>query len=97
MQGINRLGKGPAKPGAFRPPDPNRNRTIDMFTEGAEGDIEYQRMVNDVRNTPVSYLIQPFASLCASPERGRLCLQIEEMQQRQGWLTGRGGGCSCLM
>jgi hypothetical protein len=51
LQGINRLGKGPAKPGSFRPPDPNRNRTIDMFTEGAEGDIEYQRMVNDVSNT----------------------------------------------
>jgi hypothetical protein len=34
-----------------------------MTAEGTEGDIEYQRMVQD----------------------------IEEMQQRQGWLTGRGG------
>lgn len=47
-QGINRLGKGPPKPGTFRPPDPNKFRTIDMYAEGTEGDIDYQRMVSDV-------------------------------------------------
>lgn len=62
MAGINRLGKAPPKPGTLRPPDPNKYRTIDLYSEGAEGDIEYQRMVRD----------------------------IEDMQQQQGWLFGRG-------
>lgn len=62
MAGINRLGKAPPKPGTLRPPDPNKYRTVDIFSEGAEKDVEYQRMVND----------------------------IEEMQQQQGWLFGRG-------
>lgn len=48
MQGINRLGKAPPKPGTLRPPDPNKYRTVDMFSEGAEGDADYMRMVQDV-------------------------------------------------
>ena len=48
VQGINRLGKGPPKPGTLRPPDPNKYRTVDMFSEGAEGDADYMRMVQDV-------------------------------------------------
>ncbi|CAD7696348.1 unnamed protein product [Ostreobium quekettii] len=62
MAGINRLGKAPPKPGQLRPPDPNKYRTVDMFSEGAEGDADYVRMVQD----------------------------IEDMQQQQGWLFGRG-------
>ncbi len=48
VQGINRLGKGPPKPGSYRPPDPNKYRTMDMYSEGAEGDADYMRMVQDV-------------------------------------------------
>ena len=48
LQGINRLGKGPPKPGSYRPPDPNKYRTMDMYSEGAEGDADYMRMVQDV-------------------------------------------------
>lgn len=62
MAGINRLGKAPPKPGTLRPPDPNKYRTVDMFSEGAEADMDYIRTVRD----------------------------IEEMQQQQGWLFGRG-------
>jgi hypothetical protein len=47
-QGINRLGNAPPKPGTLRPPDPNRFKSVDMYAENTEGDIEYQRMVNDV-------------------------------------------------
>lgn len=48
VQGINRLGKGPAKPGTMRPQDPNKYKTMDIFSEGTEGDKDYQRMVQDV-------------------------------------------------
>lgn len=34
-----------SKPTAPRAPDPNRNRTIDVFSEGVEGDADYKRMV----------------------------------------------------
>ncbi|KAK9810475.1 hypothetical protein WJX72_011306 [[Myrmecia] bisecta] len=54
MAGINRLGKGPAKPGSFRPPDPNKYRTTDHFSEGTEGDADYQRMVQDIEDTQQS-------------------------------------------
>lgn len=47
-QGINRLGKAPPRPGSLRPPDPNRNKTLDVFSEGTEGDADYMRMVQDV-------------------------------------------------
>lgn len=30
-----------------------------------------------------------------SPDLSISCLQIEEMQQRQGWLFGTGGGAGC--
>lgn len=56
MQGINRLGKGPAKPGTMRPADPNKYKTMDIFSEGTEGDKDYARMVQDVR----SYLLTLF-------------------------------------
>ncbi len=49
MQGINRLGKGAPKPGSLRPPDPNRRQDLDLFSEGAETDADYMRMVHDVR------------------------------------------------
>ena len=48
LQGINRLGKGPAKPGTMRPADPNKYKTMDIFSEGTEGDKDYARMVQDV-------------------------------------------------
>ena len=48
LQGINRLGKAPPRPGSLRPPDPNRNKTLDVFSEGTEGDADYMRMVQDV-------------------------------------------------
>ena len=48
LQGINRLGKAPPRPGSLRPPDPNRNKTLDVFSEGTEGDADYMRMVRDV-------------------------------------------------
>lgn len=48
FQGINRLGKAPPRPGSLRPPDPNRNKTLDVFSEGTEGDADYMRMVQDV-------------------------------------------------
>ncbi|KAK9841620.1 hypothetical protein WJX74_008847 [Apatococcus lobatus] len=51
MAGINRLGKGPPKPGSYRPPDPNKYRTMDMYSEGAEGDADYMRMVQDIEDT----------------------------------------------
>ena len=51
MQGINRLGKGPAKPGTMRPQDPNKYKTMDIFSEGTEGDKDYARMVQDVSCT----------------------------------------------
>ena len=49
MQGINRLGKAAPKPGSLRPPDPNRRQDLDLFSEGAETDADYMRMVHDVR------------------------------------------------
>ena len=48
VQGINRLGKAPPRPGSLRPPDPNRNRVLDIYSEGTEGDADYMRMVQDV-------------------------------------------------
>ncbi len=48
QQGINRLGKAPPRPGSLRPPDPNRNRVLDIYSEGTEGDADYMRMVQDV-------------------------------------------------
>ena len=48
MQGINRLGKAAPKPGSLRPPDPNRRQDLDLFSEGAETDADYMRMVHDV-------------------------------------------------
>lgn len=48
LQGINRLGKAPPRPGSLRPPDPNRNRVLDIYSEGTEGDADYMRMVQDV-------------------------------------------------
>jgi hypothetical protein len=32
----------------LRPPDPNRNRVLDIYSEGTEGDADYMRMVQDV-------------------------------------------------
>ncbi|CAK0733854.1 hypothetical protein CVIRNUC_000344 [Coccomyxa viridis] len=51
MAGINRLGKAPPRPGSLRPPDPNRNKTLDVFSEGTEGDADYMRMVRDIEDT----------------------------------------------
>jgi len=51
MAGINRLGKGPAKPGTMRPADPNKYKTMDIFSEGTEGDKDYARMVQDIEDT----------------------------------------------
>lgn len=51
FKGINRLGKAPPKPGTLRPPDPNKYRTVDMFSEGTEGDADYMRMVQDVSSS----------------------------------------------
>lgn len=42
------MGKAPPKPGTLRPPDPNKYRTVDIFSEGAEGDADYMRMVHDI-------------------------------------------------
>ena len=49
MQGINRLGKAPPRPGSLRPPDPNKYKTENMYSLGGENDAEYLRMVQDVR------------------------------------------------
>jgi hypothetical protein len=45
LQGINRLGKGAAKPGTLRPADPNRFKTEDFFSVEAEDDPEYLRRI----------------------------------------------------
>jgi hypothetical protein len=59
MQGINRLGKGPAKPGTMRPADPNKYKTMDIFSEGTEGDKDYARMVQDVSVTSPNVSTRP--------------------------------------
>lgn len=87
IQGINRLGKAAPKPGSLRPPDPNRRQDLDLFSEGAETDADYMRMVHDVRPfknlTDMHYVQQAHTSLL---------MQIEDTQQNQsGWLFGRGG------
>lgn len=51
-QGINRLGKAAPRPGSLRPPDPNKYRTMDMFSEDTDNDKDYQKMVQDVRVKP---------------------------------------------
>ncbi|KAL3154095.1 hypothetical protein ABBQ32_013632 [Trebouxia sp. C0010 RCD-2024] len=51
VQGINRLGKAAPKPGSLRPPDPNRRQDLDLFSEGAETDADYMRMVHDIEDT----------------------------------------------
>ena len=89
MQGINRLGKAAPKPGSLRPPDPNRRQDLDLFSEGAETDADYMRMVHDVR-----LLITPYRVLCQRMQQAEMLLlvQIEDTQQNQsGWLFGRGG------
>lgn len=48
FQGINRLGKGTAKPGTLRPADPNRFKTEDFFSVDAEQDPEYLRRIVEV-------------------------------------------------
>jgi hypothetical protein len=48
LQGINRLGRGTAKPGTLRPTDPNRFKTEDFFSVDAEQDPEYIRRVIEV-------------------------------------------------
>ena len=48
LQGINRLGRGTAKPGTLRPTDPNRFKTEDFFSVDAETDPEYIRRVVEV-------------------------------------------------
>ncbi len=56
MQGINRLGKAPPRPGSLRAPDRNRNLTLVQYSGKDEEDIlkdkDYQRTVRDVR--PIS-------------------------------------------
>lgn len=65
FQGINRLGKAPPRPGSLRPPDPNRNRVLDIYSEGTEGDADYMRMVQDVSPTPPKRLTRHIESaLC---------------------------------
>ncbi|BDA40823.1 hypothetical protein COCOBI_01-4770 [Coccomyxa sp. Obi] len=54
MAGINRLGKAPPRPGSLRPPDPNRNRVLDIYSEGTEGDADYMRMVQDIEDAQQS-------------------------------------------
>ena len=53
MQGINRLGKAPPRPGSLRAPDRNRNLTLVQYSGKDEEDIlkdkDYQRTVRDVR------------------------------------------------
>eukprot|EP01024_Parvocaulis_polyphysoides_P023750 TRINITY_DN21912_c0_g1_i2.p2 TRINITY_DN21912_c0_g1~~TRINITY_DN21912_c0_g1_i2.p2 ORF type:complete len:155 (+),score=17.59 TRINITY_DN21912_c0_g1_i2:98-562(+) len=51
MAGINRLGKAPPRPGTLRPPDPNRYRAVDFYSQDAEGDADYMRMVRDIENS----------------------------------------------
>ena len=65
-QGINRLGKAPPRPGSLRPPDPNRNRILDIFSEGTEGDADYARMVQDVSDACSSTAA---CSMLFSPDR----------------------------
>eukprot|EP00892_Ulva_mutabilis_P000973 jgi/Ulvmu1/10877/UM007_0053.1 len=54
MAGINRLGKGSAKPGTLRPTDPNRFKTEDFFSVDAEDDPEYLRRVLEVEQLAVN-------------------------------------------
>lgn len=61
-QGINRLGKAPPRPGSLRPPDPNRNRVLDIYSEGTEGDADYMRMVQDVGCPTSTCLSEPFSA-----------------------------------
>ena len=75
IQGINRLGKAAPKPGSLRPPDPNRRQDLDLFSEGAESDADYMRMVHDVRPAWTAMLfcslflvtspVHDYARLCA--------------------------------
>ena len=88
MQGINRLGKAAPKPGSLRPPDPNRRQDLDLFSEGAETDADYMRMVHDVRLliTSCNYFLE------VQQAELLLLVQTEDTQQNQsGWLFGRGG------
>lgn len=64
VQGINRLGKGTAKPGTLRPTDPNRFKTEDFFSVEAEGDPEYLRRIVEVRD-PQNPALQLACSSCA--------------------------------
>jgi hypothetical protein len=99
-QGINRLGKAAPRPGSLRPPDPTRNRITDHFSENVEGlesDRDYQRAVQDVSEADSmshlqlhNVLYQP-ALLQQGVVIRLLWLQIEDAQQTQGWLFGRGG------
>lgn len=56
MAGINRLGKAPPRPGSLRPPDPNKYRTMDMYSEGGENDADYMRMVQDIEDTQQNHV-----------------------------------------
>lgn len=47
--GINRLGKGPARPGTIKVEDPHSNLTIDCFSEKDAQDPDYLRTVREVR------------------------------------------------
>lgn len=100
LQGINRLGKAPPRPGSLRPPDPNRNRVLDIYSEGTEGDADYMRMVQDVSTHRHAEAFR--MTLDARYAITRLSflatviyfylVQIEDAQQSQvGWLFGRGG------
>ena len=63
MQGINRFGKAPAKPGTLRPTDPNRFKTEDFFSVDDEADPEYIRRVVEVRKQrPLDVTILSVAS-----------------------------------
>lgn len=105
VQGINRLGKGTAKPGTLRPTDPNRFKTEDFFSVEAEGDPEYLRRIVEVRD-PQTPALQLACSSCACALPA-MCLftrlasgvhtwsgwvQVEQLAaNKQGAVLARGG------
>ena len=77
LQGINRLGAGPRKPGIARPVDPNRFIVQDLVPEGVENDQDYKRMVQDVRALLLNRNLMFFLFCSAWPKACVLCCLLQ--------------------
>lgn len=94
LQGINRLGKGTAKPGTLRPADPNRFKTEDFFSVDAEQDPEYLRRIVEVQFRIQCTMCEQCQMICMMAFR---FVQVEQLAvNKTGSVLAKGGAARDL-